>query len=217
MNIVKTFRKLLSANQKIVKFIKHSLVKYKLRKSGFKNTNKIPTFTSKDELFKLHELAISCPPNANAVEIGSYLGASTCYIAAGLNGKNASLYCIDTWQNETMPDGIKDTFSSFLKNISKSKTKIIKIRKNSLDVKRQELPLSVEFAFIDGDHSFASVRNDVKLIEILMSKDSILAFHDAIYFKGVSMMIGEVLKGGHWRLEGQVNNLVWLRKYQFKQ
>jgi predicted O-methyltransferase YrrM len=217
MSIKKIFRQLLSANQKIVKVIKHSLVNYKLRKSGFKNTNKIPTFTSKEELLKLHELAVSCPTKANVVEIGSYLGASTCYIAAGLNGKNASLYCIDTWQNETMPDGIKDTFNSFLKNIAKSKTKIFKIRQNSLNVKNRDLPLSVDFAFIDGDHSFASVKKDVGLIELLMSKDSILAFHDAVYFKGVSMMIGEVLKGGNWRLEGQVNNLVWLRKYQFKQ
>jgi predicted O-methyltransferase YrrM len=116
-----------------------------------------------------------------------------------------------------MPDGIKDTYKAFSNNLAKSTQEIIKIRKKSDEVTATDLPDHVDFAFIDGDHSFKSAQNDVQLLEPLMAKNSVLAFHDALYFQGVSQIIGDVLKRGNWRLEGQVNNLVWLRKHQFEQ
>ncbi len=217
MSIPKNLRKAYYANQKILRFLKKTSIHCGLRKLGLKNAGKIHTFTTVDELIQLHEIAVACPQKANVVEIGSYLGASTSYIAGGLSGKKAIIYCIDTWQNETMPDGIKDTYKAFSNNLAKSTQEIIKIRKKSDEVTATDLPDHVDFAFIDGDHSFKSAQNDVQLLEPLMAKNSVLAFHDALYFQGVSQIIGDVLKRGNWRLEGQVNNLVWLRKHQFEQ
>ena len=209
-------RKAYYANQNLLKYLKKTSIHFGLRKLGLKNTSKIHTFTTVDELIKLHEIAVSCPQKANVVEIGSYLGASTSYIAAGLSGKKAIIYCIDTWQNETMPDGLRDTYKAFSDNLAISSPEIIKIRKKSNEVTPTDLPNLVDFAFIDGDHSFKSVQNDVQLLEPLMAKNSVLAFHDVLYFQGVSQIIGDVLKRGKWRLEGQVNNLVWLRKHKFE-
>jgi len=182
---------------------------------GFSHARSIHTFTTPYELVVLHKLASKCALDANVVEIGSYLGASTCYIAAGLTGKNSNLYCVDTWQNETMPDGIRDTSTEFSKNLSPSTAKIIKIQKKSSDVVPEDLPGAIDFAFIDGDHSYEAVKSDLLLLEPLMKDESVIAFHDAIYFHGVSRVIGELLEKGRWKLEGQVNNLVWVRQNTF--
>jgi predicted O-methyltransferase YrrM len=217
MILKKTFINLSKISSKLEKKLKEFEVFVSLNDQGLIKARKIHSFTTKEELIKLYEIATTCPEKANVVEIGSYLGASTSYIAAGLSNKKAYIYCIDTWKNETMPDGKRDTYKEFLENLSKTQTQVIKIRKKSSQVHKSELPLSIDFAFIDGDHSFCSVSSDVQLVESLMAKNSVIAFHDAIYFKGVSLVIGTVLRSGNWRLEGQVNNLVWLRKYKFQQ
>lgn len=204
-------------NKKINQRLKEKSINYKLKKQGFQNVKKIFTYTTNEELIALLEIASSCPHNAKVVEIGSYLGASTCYIAAGLSEKNALIYCIDTWQNETMPEGIKNTYEEFNDNLSFSKTQIIKIRKKSSEVTFKDLPKSIDFAFIDGDHSFPEVQNDIKIVKEIASNNSIIAFHDSKYYKGVSIGIGELLCTGDWRLEGCVNNLCWFRKYSFSQ
>jgi len=198
------------------KYLKEKWIQSRLKENGSNKASRIPTYTTKDELYMLHDLAIACPNKANVVEIGSYLGASTCYLAAGLIGKKASLYCIDTWKNETMPDGRKDTFKEFHDNLLNVETKIIAIRKNSKKVSANELPKKIALAFIDGDHSLSAVINDVQLVLVKMEKRSVIAFHDAIYFKGVSMAIGKILASGKWKIEGQVNNLVWLRQHNFE-
>ena len=114
------------------------------------------------------------------------------------------------------PNMPSPVFLESLETSAISSPEIIKIRKKSNEVTPTDLPNLVDFAFIDGDHSFKSVQNDVQLLEPLMAKNSVLAFHDVLYFQGVSQIIGDVLKRGKWRLEGQVNNLVWLRKHKFE-
>ncbi|MCL2157499.1 MAG: class I SAM-dependent methyltransferase, partial [Methanobrevibacter sp.] len=63
---------------------------------------------------------------AVVVEIGSYLGASSCFLAAGLKG--GVIYCIDTWKNDTMSNDQEDTYPAFKENTKKYIDKIIPIR-----------------------------------------------------------------------------------------
>jgi hypothetical protein len=44
---------------------------------------------------------------ARALEIGSHVGSSALFICAGMAGRGGHLYCVDTWANDTMPDGPK--------------------------------------------------------------------------------------------------------------
>ena len=92
-------------------------VELRLANCGLSSARHIPTFTTKMELHHLHHLAQCTPENARVLEIGSYLGASTSYIIAGMRGERRELVCVDTWQNDTMPDGTKDTFAEFSKNL----------------------------------------------------------------------------------------------------
>jgi predicted O-methyltransferase YrrM len=48
------------------------------------------------------------------VEIGSYLGASASFIAAGIDDDTAILFCADTGTIDALPDGVRDTYHPFL-------------------------------------------------------------------------------------------------------
>ena len=51
----------------------------RLQEAGIPNATKIFTYTSPNELQQLYKLAAQCPPQSVALEIGSHLGASSCY------------------------------------------------------------------------------------------------------------------------------------------
>ena len=67
-------------------------------------------------------------------------------------------------------------------------------------------------AFIDADHSYDGVTTDVTQVASLIVDDGLLAFHDIKWFEGVSRVVGELLSTGNWRVDGSVDNLIWLRK-----
>lgn len=192
--------------------LKKRWLKKHLNACGFKNINKVDTFTTWNELETLFKLAESLPQKSNVVEIGSYLGASTCFLAAGLESKKGKIICIDTWKNETMPNGIRDTYKKFCNNTLPAKVKIIKIRKKSTLINKNELPKKIHLAFIDGDHSYRIVKNDFNKIKDLIAKDGIVAFHDIIAFDGVAKAVGEILKDRKWKAFKLVENLFCIKK-----
>src|SRR5678815_3749919 len=123
-----------------------------LRDEGSENARSIPTWTSKDELEALYRLGAGCPENGSIVEIGSYLGASTCFLGAGAPA-SVRITCVDTWQNETMPDGLRDTFAEFQRNTAGLGSRVHVIRKASAEVQPSDLPESIHLALIDADLS----------------------------------------------------------------
>ncbi len=195
--------------------IQTSLIKQALRRRGLAGAYKIQTFTVQEELEMLFKLAHECRPNARVLEVGSYLGASTCFLAAGLRGNRASIICIDTWQNQTMPDGIHNTFEEFGKNVNAIKRQLTLIRKFSSDVVPEELGEQFDLIFIDGDHSYKQTRLDFELVSNLVAENGVLAFHDSQFFEGVSRVIGEALASAKWQICGSVRNLFWIRRAQF--
>ncbi len=170
------------------------------------NAFKVFTHLTDDEKTALYITVKSFSKPINAVEIGSYYGASSCFIAEALS-KKSKLYCIDTWENDKMinegddPNDEnlkpKDTYNEFLINTKKYKRKIISIRKWSTqaidDVKKQID--KIDFLFIDGDHNYEGVKKDWELYSPLLKSGSVIAFHDTGWAKGVLKVIHEdVLK-----------------------
>ena len=52
------------------------------------------------------------------VEIGSYIGASACCFGTAMKESDrGKLLCIDTWNNDAMTEGNRDTFVEFKSNI----------------------------------------------------------------------------------------------------
>jgi predicted O-methyltransferase YrrM len=182
---------------------------------GLSNASKIHTFTHREELAALHNLAAQLPDGARVLEVGSYLGASTCYLAAGLRERKASIVCIDTWENQTMPDGVRDTFSEFKANTKGAAQLITTIRKRSDQVGVAELGAPYDLIFLDGDHSYAATKKDFQLAAQVLTPNGLLAFHDSRYFQGVSRVIGEAMSTGDWMLGGIIQNLAWLHRQRF--
>jgi predicted O-methyltransferase YrrM len=204
----KTARALCSATNSMVarKYLKRARVSH---------AEKLFSYTSRPELEALLNLALLCPDGANALEIGSHLGKSACYLASGLAARSAHLYCVDTWQNETMPEGESDTFYEFQQNTKAINGTVTKLKKPSQEVCVTDIKIPLHLVFIDGDHNYDAVKADFDKITPWLADDGVIAFHDYLYFQGVSRVIGEALSTGKWMMLGQVENLMWMGRANF--
>ena len=188
------------------------LLQRALRKAGAKDASCLFTYTKPLELETLYQLARTCPEKSAILEIGSHLGASSCYLAAGIKERGGTLFCVDTWNNETMPEGQRDTFAQFRKNTAGLAQTLVPIRKRSLELTVSDLQTPLALVFIDGDHSYYAVKADFELIRPWLADGAVVAFHDTVAFEGVCRLVGEVLASGSFSLKGHVKNLSWIRK-----
>lgn len=176
----------------------------------------IPSHLTDREKLVLYKLAritsTSRPQGARLVEIGSYLGASSCFLAAGLQKPDDQVLCIDTWQNDAMSEGARDTMAAFERNIARYRNLLHPIRGWSHDPEVLRLVSScsemIDLLFIDGDHSYEGVLRDWRLYSPLLGSRSFVVLHDVGWAPGVQRVIKEeVLSrvGWHRRLP----NLWW--------
>jgi predicted O-methyltransferase YrrM len=172
---------------------------------------KIPTHLTNAEKFELYHLAKKCR-GAVCVEIGSYLGASSCFIAAGLkkSARTATLFCIDTWRNNSMSEGKRDTFQEFMNNILPYQESIVPLRGYSAEVLSNagEHFQQIDFLFIDGDHSYEGCREDWTLCRPFLVKGSLVIFHDIGWAEGVQRVVKEEVAPSAVK-EGRLPNLYW--------
>lgn len=190
-------------------------INYQMRRAGLGHARNIHTFTTRAELETLFYLARSAGTNATIVEIGSYLGASTCFLAAGLRPNGGRIICIDTWENQTMPEGVRDTFKEFSENLKPLCNLIATIRDRSDALGPDRLPEAIDLAFIDGDHSYAAAAKDFRLVSDRVRLGGTIVFHDTESFQGPSRVFGEALASGLWKIGGRVENLAWVLKASF--
>lgn len=177
-----------------------------LKTNDLIDANSIFTHLTCEEKKMLFELA-SQKKMGVFVEIGSYLGASTSFIAAAIDDDKAKLFCVDTWNNETMPDGEKDTYQSFIINIEKFRQKITPLRGKSTNVAKA-FTEKVDFLFIDGDHSYNAVKADVVSWLPKLKSDAIIIFHDIGWAEGVQKVIQEDVSP-KVIAEGRLPNMYW--------
>src|SRR5215813_5552586 len=82
-----------------------------------KSIDDVFAFLTVYEKQTLYRLAKSLPPGAQLAEIGSYVGASSCCLAAGIEGKGSQLHCIDTFMSDAVSGtNQEDTFAQFQAN-----------------------------------------------------------------------------------------------------
>ncbi len=196
---------------RITRSAERRLLRSRLRRAGVDPDRPVISYTTPEELAVLHGLAAGCAEGARVLEIGSHLGASAVYLAAGLGPRHGHLYCVDTWNNDAMADGANDTYADFCATTRGIKN-ITAIRKMSTALGPGDLPLPLHLVFIDADHSYAAVKADFEHIEAWLADDAIVAFHDTLAAKGVTRLVGEIMARPDFCPAGHVNNLTWLRK-----
>ena len=76
----------------------------------------VKTQTTLAERVLLYEEARAALGKYSAVEVGSYLGASSAVLAEamrrGSSSESGRVFCIDTWANDAMSEGKRDTRTS---------------------------------------------------------------------------------------------------------
>lgn len=149
-----------------------------------------PTHMTPYELYSLYKLASG---KHRIAEIGSYLGASACAFGAAAQGvkPQCKIFCIDTWNNDAMSEGKKDTWSEFKMNTAEYSSSVIPLRGWSNEVCKSlsDLTDTLDLLFVDGDHSYAGAKSDWNLYKSFLKKGSVVVFHDFGWAEGVQKVV----------------------------
>ena len=73
---------------------------------------------------------------------------------------------------------------------------------------------ALDLVFIDGDHSFESVKKDFILFSQKLSANGVIAFHDARVFKwGSVRLIEEIIKPNRkWKIIEEIDSTVFIKQ-----
>ena len=125
-------------------------------------------------------------PGTHFVEIGSFLGKSSVYMAVEIinSGKDIKFDCIDHWQGSKEHESkdeinLENLYKDFLKNIEPVKEIINPVRMNSIDASKLYKPNSIDFIFIDASHDEMSVKADLTHWMPRLKENGIIAGDDA--------------------------------------
>ncbi len=163
----------------------------------------IPGWMSEEELLWL---ASTSSISHNVVEIGSYCGRSSRAIGDHLP-PDGSLYCIDSFKPfHCIPPVIssseegEEICKQFITNMDDliSSGKVSLLRVSSLQAAmtiNKRMTGWVDFLFIDGDHSYQAVMNDITIWLPLMAKSGIISGHDYDIYEGVNRAVDERFGG----------------------
>ncbi|MFH7245459.1 MAG: class I SAM-dependent methyltransferase [Spirulina sp.] len=152
----------------------------------------IKTHMTSAELLLLKDLVSNFNFESNVVEIGSYLGASTCSLAKGVKRQGGKVYAVDTWTNMAMSEGVIDTFDQFLENIEPYKDIIHPLKGLSEEIAKN-FDVPIDLLFIDGDHSYEGAYSDLKNWLPKVKDLGIVVCHDFNWAEGVRRAIRELL------------------------
>lgn len=128
------------------------------------------------------------PSGSRFVEIGSWVGRSACYLGVEIlnSGKDIKLDCVDTWlgapellEEDVIVNGT--LYSDFIRNIEPLKHFVRAIRLTSTQASHLYKDESLDFVFIDGDHTKEGFTGDLNCWFPKVKKGGVIAGHDYDY------------------------------------
>ena len=164
----------------------------------------------------LFQLASDAPANAQVIEVGSWMGASTCFLAGGLRGQHARIFAVDNFQGLSTCGEDAAWYNRHFQQLGAHSTLEI-FRANFADLgftPRAEPVVSdslaaarslaakqgtIDLIFIDGDHSYAACAADIAAWATFVKPGGVMAFHDfGSRADGVTRAIFEAIKAGRF-------------------
>jgi predicted O-methyltransferase YrrM len=131
--------------------------------------------TSEVELMALEQFARGCHV---AFEFGSFQGVSAARIA-GAMAADGLLYCVDPWPRSAAREN--PCYSIFRRHLQRSgywaKVRIVREFSNQAG---EFIPADADFAFVDGDHSWAGVESDWQIVRSKLKVGGIVCLHDSV-------------------------------------
>ena len=165
----------------------------------------------------LYQLAADAPPDAQVIEVGSWMGASTCFLAAGLRGPGARILAVDNFQGlSTCGEDAAWYQRHFRRLGGESTLAIFRANAAALGFSARMEPVvsdslaaarsladrrgKIDLVFIDGDHSHAACAADIAAWTPFVKPGGVIAFHDfGSRADGVTRAIFEATREGSFR------------------
>jgi predicted O-methyltransferase YrrM len=125
-------------------------------------------------------LANSCPPSSTIVEIGSFHGKSTIWLANGARTNGGRIFAIDPHEG-SIEDPEQNTLPTLLRNLVRAGVEDIVtpiVARSSEATGFVDRPY--QLLFIDGDHTDAGVRLDLDVWMPRLVVGGTVALHDVI-------------------------------------
>jgi len=139
----------------------------------------IPTHMTLQERLTLCNTALQLPQGFVALEIGSYLGASTAFLGFAALHRAGFVHAVDPWTNDAMgAEGTRDTFAEFRRNTDPFAHFIVPHHGLSADVHAREGAIPCDLLFIDGDHHYPAVVTDLRAWLPSLKPGGTLVMHD---------------------------------------
>lgn len=156
--------------------------------------NQVKGFLADDEAKALYQHALSSSKNGPVLEVGSYCGKSTLYLAQAAKQNNSVVFAVDhhrgseehqlgeEYHDADLYDGsvgLMDSFKEFRKNMRAcdvEDTVVPIVAPSKVAAKQWHTPLAM--VFIDGGHSFEAAETDYRSWITHIKIGGILAIHD---------------------------------------
>lgn len=145
------------------------------------------------------------------VEVGVWKGRSAAFMAVEINnsGKSIKFDCVDTWKGSITEDEHQndkyvksDTlYEKFISNIKPVSHIITPIREDSVKAASLYEDHSLDFVFIDGDHRYANVLEDIKAWLPKIKHLGVLSGHDYGWCPDVRRAVHDTLGDGVGKYE----------------
>jgi predicted O-methyltransferase YrrM len=145
----------------------------------------------------LFRLAQEADPAGAIVEIGSWQGRSTIWLAAGAKaGRGARVAAVDPHRGTYLREGDETTEPALRRNLARAgvddQVDVI-VATSEAAAATWERPVSL--LWIDGDHEYESVRRDLLRWEEHLLPSAVVALHDTFMWPGPERVVDELLVG----------------------
>lgn len=142
-----------------------------------------------EQLLALYRLAVSWPTPGDIVELGSWVGLTTSYLATACRARGEGrVYAVDTFEgtregDSTYPSVARfggSTLEVFHEQIRRAGVDDIVETLVGLtdDMVHHYRGRPIRLLLIDADHSYAAVRSDFQLWSPLVAPGGLIVFHD---------------------------------------
>jgi len=124
------------------------------------------------------------------VEVGVAYGTTMHYLCRGIKHNAGTVHGFDLWaqhglQNQFGALSSKDQVTTYLQKEGHSNFKLTQIDSKTEAFKNKIAELGlIDFAFIDGCHSYGGVKNDFDIIYPRLSDSGMIMFHDTCVIDG---------------------------------
>jgi MMP 1-O-methyltransferase len=178
-------------------------------------TKRIDGWLSPAEGETLFRLARQSVPGTCIVEIGSWKGKSTVWLAAGAKSRvGVRVVAIDPHSGTDIHEAGQTTEHELRESIRRAgvEDQVEVVVATSEDaVQGWNRPVSL--LWIDGDHSYEGARRDLELWRDHLIEGGVIAFHDTFVWQGPERLVCQsVLHSGHFSDPGFADTVTFARK-----